>query len=112
MRRKIMNIPYDYIVHNIGTAKEPAYKAVVPAINAIVFGDNFQELQEGIIMSIEDETNARKKEGQKMPAPERDSKLSGKLVLRINPTLHEHLALTAKARGMSLNKFIESKVSV
>ena len=106
-----MNIPYDYIVHNIGSEKEPAYKAFVPALDATVYGANTGELEEGIAETISLEIKRRKKRGVAMPAPERQAQHSGKLVLRIPPPIHERLALEAKVKGKSLNTYLLEKVA-
>lgn len=107
-------IEYDYIVHNISDGKTEAYKAVIPAFNGVVFGENLIELEEGIALAIEEETKARKAiRGKKssMPAPDRQKKFSGKFVVRINPFVHEKLALEAKARGKSLNTYLQEKIA-
>ncbi|PIR47031.1 MAG: hypothetical protein COV07_01150 [Candidatus Vogelbacteria bacterium CG10_big_fil_rev_8_21_14_0_10_45_14] len=108
---KKFDIPYDYVVHPIGTKNDPAYEAFVPAINAYVYGADQNELEEGIAGAISVQIQSLKKRGATVPAFDRGSKKSGKLILRIEPALHNKLALGAKARGMSLNRYIEQKVS-
>ncbi len=108
---KKFDIPYDYAVHPIGTKTDPAYEAYVPAINAYVYGADQNELEEGIAGAISVQIQSFKKKGIAIPPFDRGSKKSGKLILRIEPALHNKLALTAKARGISLNRFLEEKVS-
>lgn len=105
-------IEYDFVVHNISEGKETGYMAIIPAFNnAMVFGDDLKELEEGIIFMIETEIEDLIKAGKPVPPPDRKSKFSGKLVIRIAPVLHEKLALESKARQISLNKYIEGKLA-
>lgn len=104
-------ILYAYYVHPIGENGEAAYKAIIPAFNhAVVYGDNLRELEEGVRFTIESEIAERKKQGKPIPLPEKDSKFTGKILLRINPLLHEKIAFEAKATGKSLNKYIEGQL--
>ncbi len=105
------NIPYKYIVTNIGSAKEPAYKAFVPAINCIVFGGDAKELEDGIRESIDIEIKELKRQKLPIPKPEYSEQKSGKLVLRIRPELHARLSLEAMTYGKSLNSYIVEKVA-
>ncbi len=101
-------IEYDFLVHNISEGKEHGYMAIVPAFNnAIVFGKDLKELEEGISFSIETEIQELKKAKKPIPKPDHKSKFSGKLVIRIDTKLHERLSRESKARQMSLNKYIE-----
>ncbi len=110
---KTQNIPYDYVVHNISQDGEVAYKAVIPAINGIVFGENLAELEEGIALAIDEEIRARKRRGRKdaIPQPDTNRNYSGKFVVRTTPALHERLALEAKTRGKSLNAYLQEKIA-
>ena len=106
-----MSIQYNYYVQNIGTKKEPAYKAIVPAFNnAVVFGENLEELEEGIELTINEEIKELKKLKKPIPEPEKEAKLSGKILIRVAPILHEKLLIEARASQTSLNKYIESKL--
>lgn len=107
-----MSIQYNYYVQSIGTKKEPAYKAIIPAFNnAVVFGENLEELEEGIELSIEEEIKEYKKAKKGVPLPEKEAKVSGKILIRVAPMLHEKLLIEARANQTSLNKYIEDKLS-
>ena len=106
MCKKLPNIDYNFTVQNISDDDNPAYKAYIPAFRAIVYGDTIQELLEGIDFTIETEIDAYRKEGKPVPCPDRDRSYSGKLMLRIEPTTHNRLALQAEAKGQSLNRLI------
>jgi len=109
---KKINIDYDYVVRSIGVKDDPAYEAYIPAFNAYVYGANQAELEEGLDLSISECIRLRKKRKEPIPLPEKNIRKSGKLILRINPSTHQRLALAAQAQGMSLNRYIEQKVSV
>ena len=104
-------IKYDYIVHNISENNTPAYKAVIPSLNGIIFGESLEEVEKGVVLSIEEEIKERRKRKIPMPQPDKDAKYSGKLVLRIDPYLHERLVLEAKLKRKSLNKYIQEKIA-
>lgn len=109
---KNSHIAYDYFVHPITEDDDsPAYKAVIPAFdNAVVYGENLKELEEGIAFCIEEEMLERKKKKLPIPKPERSSKFNGKILVRISPLLHEKIFLQAKASGKSLSKYIEEQL--
>lgn len=112
---KTPKIEYDYIVHHIVDGKSIGYKAVIPAFNGIVFGDNLVDLEAGVALAIEEEIKAMKTmKGKKatIPKPDFDQTFSGKFMVRLKPAVHEKLALEAKARGRSLNAYIQEKVAV
>jgi predicted HicB family RNase H-like nuclease len=107
-------IEYDYIVHHISDGDSTGYKAIIPAFNSVVFGDNLVELEKGISLAVQEEIKARKSaRGKKklIPAPDRTQTFSGKFMVRINPYLHEKIALEAKARGKSLNSYLQEKIA-
>ena len=102
-------IQYNFYVHSITEDDSPAYEAIIPAFdNAIVFGDNLKELEEGIRFTIDSEVEERKAKKKPIPEPEKKTKFSGKILVRITPLLHEQILLEAKASGKSVNKHIES----
>ncbi len=45
-----------------------------------------------------------------VPVPFSEKKFSGKIPLRIEPALHRNLMFKAELAGVSLNKFIETKL--
>ena len=109
--KKTRPVHYDYYVHSISEDDEQAYKAIIPAFdNAIVFGDNLTELEEGIRFTIESEIAERKKLKKPIPRPEKKTKFNGKILVRIAPVLHEKIVLEARAAGKSVNKYIEEQL--
>ena len=106
-------IQYDYIVHHISDGDSKGYKAVIPAFNSVVFGESLHELEAGVALAIEEEIKERKSRRGKrgmIPAPDSAQVFSGKFVVRIHPALHEKVALEAKARGKSLNAYLQEKM--
>jgi len=50
------------------------------------------------------------KEGLPVPVPLAEKKFSGKIALRIDPTLHRDIVVKAQLEGISINKFIEDQL--
>lgn len=110
--KKKQPIQYFYSIENLSESPdETAFKAVIPAINAIVYGDTLQELEEGIRFTIETVIDDLKKKGRPVPAPDLKRKRSGKFLVRIQPELHERLALEARARRKPLNQIVAEKLA-
>lgn len=104
-------IKYDFFVRNVVEGEEAAYMAIIPAFNnAVVFGSDLNELEEGMKLTIESEIEELKKNKKPIPKPDRKSQFSGKLIIRIEPALHEKLSIEAKANSTSLNRYIEDKL--
>lgn len=104
-------IQYAYFVRPISENNTQAYEAIIPAFdNAVVFGDTLAELEKGVRFTIASEIAERKKEKRPIPPPEKSAKFSGKILLRMNPYLHEKIALEAQASGKSINRYIEEQL--
>lgn len=69
-------------------------------------GENIKELKKAFHESVDDYLTWCKERGEK---PEKA--FSGKLNLRMTPDLHAFLALEAEKRGLSLNEYINQKLS-
>ncbi len=69
-------------------------------------GTTVNEIEQSFKDSIDDYLKWCKELGQQ---PEKT--FSGKLNVRMSPDLHAHLALGAAKRGLSLNDFINEKLS-
>ena len=102
---------YNYYIVNIGEDGEEAYQAIIPKFpNLHVFLDPIDNMHEIVMDVIDWEIKERKKDGRTIPKPDKKPKFNGKILLRISPELHEKLYIKAKARKMSLNKYIERKL--
>ena len=110
-KKSTQEIQYDYYVHSIGESGDGAYKAIIPAFDdAVVYGDTLEELEDGIRFTISSEIEERKRLKKAIPEPEKNTKFSGKVLIRVSPFLHEKIMLEAKAHGKSLNKYIEEQL--
>lgn len=69
-------------------------------------GTSVSELKQAFKESVDDYLSWCKERGEK---PEKT--YSGKLHLRLNPELHANLAIEAEKQGVSLNDFINNKLS-
>lgn len=69
-------------------------------------GTSVSELKQAFKESVDDYLAWCKERGEK---PEKT--YSGKLHLRLNPELHANLAVEAEKQGVSLNDFINNKLS-
>jgi len=109
MRPKIL-IRYDYVVHPISEDGQPAYKAVIPAFSAVVYGESLTEIEQGVALSIQEEVKQRRRRKQYVPEPESSARYSGKFVVRLGPAAHERLTLEAKTKKKSLNSYVKEKL--
>ena len=78
----------------IGRVPALSYGGVHGSDRAAVFSEICQVAEEVVELMLAD--------GRKLPNP-KQKKYSGKFVLRVDPGLHEALALKAEERGSSLN---------
>lgn len=69
-------------------------------------GTTSQEIEKAFHESVDDYLAWCKERGEK---PEKT--FSGKLNLRMSPDLHAHLAFEAAKKGVSLNEFINEKLT-
>lgn len=108
---KIKPSDYSYYVVNIGDEKEDAFKAIIPKFpNVHAYGDNAQELNDGVIAGLEVALEDLEKAGKTPPPPDKKSDFNGKILLRIAPETHEKLYYESLAHNLSLNKYIESRL--
>lgn len=80
---------------------------VVDTKDVITFqGRTASEIKKAFKESVDDYLAFCKKRGEKPEKP-----FSGKLVLRIDPSLHKKLTMSAKKSGLSLNAFIQNRLA-
>ena len=102
---------YSYLIIPIGEDGDEAYKAIIPKFNNIlVMADTVEELNEAVIEMIDEDIERRKKSGESIPEPDYSGNFNGKILLRINPEIHEKLYYESMAHNLSLNKYIESRL--
>jgi len=76
----------------------------------ITHGDTPEHALEMAHEVIEGYTESLRRRGLAVPQPFAERKFSGKIPLRVDPTLHRDLASKADIEGVSLNKLIEAKL--
>jgi predicted HicB family RNase H-like nuclease len=74
-------------------------------------GDTQEEALGEIRFVVEDVIRDMMANNERVPEPLGSRRYSGKTVLRMPPSLHQALALEAERDGMSLNQFINLKLS-
>lgn len=102
---------YSYMIVPIGEDGEEAYKAVIPKFpDLLVMADTVDEINSLVPETIEEAIEYRKKEGRPIPPPDKNTKFSGKILLRVDPSLHEELYHQSQAQNISLNKLIAERL--
>ncbi len=65
----------------------------------------------GIVAMVKDVVTDMETSGEKIPTPLALQKYSGKFQVRTTPEMHRQLAMQAAEVGVSLNRFINSRLS-
>ena len=73
-------------------------------------GKNAQALR-GIIKLVGEIVQDMAENGEKIPEPIMTKKYSGKFQVRIPPELHRHIAMQAAEQGVSLNRYVSTKLA-
>jgi predicted HicB family RNase H-like nuclease len=68
-------------------------------------GRTVEELKKAFRESVDDYLDFCKQRGEKPEKP-----CSGQFLVRVRPDLHHRLIVQAAQQGMSLNKYVESKL--
>jgi len=69
-------------------------------------GDDEAKVYKELCEAVEEWIELLHKEGAPLPKATAGKKFSGKFVVRLEPALHQRLALKAQAAGESLNGFV------
>ncbi len=97
---------YKIILRDISEGEGGAFEVFAPAFHAYCFGDSPLEALESYYIYFEDEKERREKE--KIPMPKSDimpQKLK-QVPLRIPQDVYEHIASTAREKGISFNSMV------
>ena len=73
-------------------------------------GDTAAEAMDGLDEAIALWVEAALGMGQAIPPPSREAAHSGRLTLRLLPSIHERAALLAQREGVSLNRYLAAAV--
>ena len=102
---------FKYRVDIFWSEEDQAYVVRVPELpGCVTDGETFEEAAKNAGEVIELYLESLKSRGLAIPTPMAERKFSGKIPLRIEPTLHRDLMIKAEIEGESLNKFIEKNL--
>lgn len=105
-------MPYNYIIKPIDDESgKYFYASVLEFDGCQSTGDNFQEAYENLLEAMEGWIETKLENSQPVPLPIESEKYSGKFVVRIPKSLHQHLATEALREGVSLNQYAIYKLS-
>ena len=74
-------------------------------------GDTPEDAMEMLDEAIELWVEAELEDGHDIPPPSRAVEYSGRLTLRLLPSIHERAALLAEHEGVSLNRYLANAIS-
>ena|SRR5215210_2118572 len=80
-----------------------------PGLSA--FADTLEEAVKEIQTVLAEGLQLLAERGEQIPEPLSRRKYTGKLVLRLTPTLHRRLAAEALRKGVSLNEHLKEKLA-
>lgn len=73
--------------------------------------DSQSDALAGMVNLVEDVIQDMRSNSETIPQPFADRQYSGKLMLRIPPETHRNLMIQAAEQGISLNRYISSKLT-
>lgn len=99
---------YSIVVRKVEIEGELNWRATVKELpDLVAFGDDAHAAYDEAVDAILDLYDAAKEEGRPFPTPERDDEVySGRITLRMPPSLHARVAQIAAADRTSLNQYI------
>ncbi len=91
--------------------EDKAYIINAPELpGCMTHGETVEKALQNAYEAIEGYLESLEARGLPIPTPLSEKKFSGKIPLRLEPSLHRDLMTKAKIAKMSLNKFIETKL--
>ena len=112
MKTKRVTGKSKYKIEIFWSDEDDCYVAKVPELpgcgtDGTTYEEAARNAQEAILSYI----GALAKEGKPAPVPFADKKFSGSIPLRVDPVVHRNLAIKARLEGMSLNKYLQLKLT-
>lgn len=108
---KTKKIDFKYQLEITWSEEDKAYIVNVPELSGcMTHGDTVEEALKSAQEAIEGYIESLEARGLPVPTPLSEKKFSGKIPLRLDPSLHRNLMTKAKIAKVSLNKFIETKL--
>jgi len=106
------NLPYQIAIEKWDDGDGPYYVAhVLELQGCMIHGDTPEDALHEIEDVKRDWIKTNLELGNKMPEPLRTRKYSGKIILRMPPSLHETLVKIAELDGVSFNQYMVSALS-
>lgn len=108
-----LTLPYHIEVIRDNDDENPGWVACVAELpGCITQGDTFEELGEMLEDAMRGWIGVALEDGDPVPEPKPDEGYSGKFVVRVQRSLHRHLAEAAEREGVSLNQFINVALGI
>ena len=106
-----LNLPYTIILERWDESKGPYWVARVAELpHCMIHGDTPEETIKEIEEVKRDWIKSNLERGLPIPEPS-PRKYSGKMILRISPSLHKLLVHRAEVEGMSLNQYMSTALA-
>jgi predicted HicB family RNase H-like nuclease len=106
-----LSLPYTIILERWDDDKQPYWVARVAELpHCLIHGDSPEEAIKEIDEVKKDWIISNLKRGLPIPEPS-PRKYSGKMILRISPSLHKLLVHRAEVEGMSLNQYMSTALA-
>ncbi len=110
-KKKTQEPKFKYRVDIFWSEEDGAYVVRVPELpGCSTHGSTFEEAAKNAEVVIALYVESLRDRNLPIPSPLSERKFSGKIPLRIEPTLHRDLAIKAEMEGESLNRFIEKRL--
>jgi antitoxin HicB len=106
-----LKLPYTIILERWDEGEKPYWVARVAELpHCLIHGDTPEEAIKEIEEVKKDWIKSNLNRGLNIPEPS-PRKYSGKMILRVSPTLHKLLVQRAEAEGMSLNQYMSTSLA-
>ena len=104
--------PYHIVIQHISDESGSYYLTTVREFDGCMCrGTSYAEAFEKIQAEMEEWIEAKLTDGATVPEPINERQFSGKFNVRVPKTLHASLAMEAEKEGVSLNQYINFRLS-
>ena len=77
-----------------------------------VHGKSQERVFKELCVVVQEAVSRLREEGKPLPPETANKNFSGKIALRVPPSLHKKIAIKAQQRGKSINRFIQEQLEV
>lgn len=108
-----MVLPYQKVVTRMPEDQGGGFLAEVPLLGkyaTCAWGETEQEALETLTKVMRDNISSWIEDGLEIPLPEVEKKYSGKISLRVPPSLHKRLAELAEEEEVSMNAMLNNLI--